>query len=95
MARKDRATLSPASTGPAGTAGTAPAPHPVRLARVAVGYTQQSLADAVGVTRQTIIAIEAGDYAPSVVLAIRVARLCACAVEDLWGPAADAVTTSA
>ena len=36
--------------------------------------TQQHLADAVGATRQTIIAIEAGHYAPSLELAFRIAR---------------------
>ncbi len=36
--------------------------------------TQQQLADKVGVTRQTIIATEAGKYAPSLPLAFRIAR---------------------
>ena len=36
--------------------------------------TQQQLADRVGVTRQTIIAIEAGKYSPSLPLAFRIAR---------------------
>ena len=36
--------------------------------------TQQALADAVGVTRQTIAAIEKAKYAPSLELAIRIAR---------------------
>lgn len=36
--------------------------------------TQQQLAEHVGVTRQTIIAIEAGKYAPSLPLAFRIAR---------------------
>jgi putative transcriptional regulator len=36
--------------------------------------TQQQLADRVGVTRQTIIAIEAGKYAPSLPLAFKIAR---------------------
>ena len=35
--------------------------------------TQQELADKVGVTRQTIIAIEGGKYAPSLDLAFRIA----------------------
>jgi putative transcriptional regulator len=66
--------------------------HPVRTARTAAGYTQQSLADAIGVTRQTIISIEGGEYAPSVILAIRIARICKTSVEELWGPAADAAS---
>jgi len=36
--------------------------------------TQQQLANKVGVTRQTIIAIEAGKYAPSLTLAFRIAK---------------------
>ncbi len=38
------------------------------------GVTQEQLGDAVGVSRQTIIAIERGNYTPSVLLAIKVAR---------------------
>jgi putative transcriptional regulator len=37
--------------------------------------TQQALADRVGVTRQTIIALESGKYAPSLMLALRIARV--------------------
>lgn len=36
--------------------------------------TQESLAEAVGVTRQTIISIEKGNYTPSVILALRISR---------------------
>ena len=36
--------------------------------------TQEQLARAVGVTRQTILAIERGNYSPSVLLALRIAR---------------------
>jgi putative transcriptional regulator len=60
----------------------------VRLARRAAGLTQQDLCATVQVSRQTIIAMEAGDYAPSVYLAIRVARALGTTVEDLWGAAA-------
>jgi putative transcriptional regulator len=71
---------------------SAAAHHPVRIARTAHGFTQETLANAVGITRQTVISIESGDYAPSVVLAIRIARCVQTTVEDLWGPAADALT---
>jgi putative transcriptional regulator len=50
----------------------------------AEGMTQQSLADAVGVTRQTIVAMETGTYTPSLALAIRIARVFACSVEDVF-----------
>jgi putative transcriptional regulator len=46
--------------------------------------TQQQLADKVGVTRQTIIAIEAGKYAPSLPLAFRIARTFRVSVEDVF-----------
>ena len=46
--------------------------------------TQQALADACGVTRQTIIALEAGRYAPSLELAFRIARAFGVGVEDVF-----------
>jgi putative transcriptional regulator len=46
--------------------------------------TQQQLADATGVTRQTIIAIESGKYAPSLPLAFRIARTFGVRVEDVF-----------
>lgn len=46
--------------------------------------TQQQLADRAGVTRQTIIAIEAGKYAPSLPLAFRIARSFGVGVEDVF-----------
>lgn len=46
--------------------------------------TQQELADSVGVTRQTIIAIEAGKYKPALVLGMKIARHFGVAVEQLF-----------
>ena len=46
--------------------------------------TQQQLADAAGVTRQTIIAIEAGKYAPSLTLAFRIARTFGVGIDDVF-----------
>ena len=57
----------------------------IRAARKEAGLTQQGLAAAVQVSRQTIIAMETGDYAPSVFLALRVARALGTPVEALWG----------
>ncbi|MDD5720298.1 MAG: helix-turn-helix transcriptional regulator [Candidatus Krumholzibacteria bacterium] len=48
------------------------------------GLTQQDLADRLGVTRQTIHAIEKGRYAPSVGLALRLAEVFGVRVEDLF-----------
>jgi len=41
--------------------------------RTARGATQEQLGEAVGVSRQTIIAIEKGNYTPSVLLALKIA----------------------
>ncbi len=46
--------------------------------------TQQALADKVGVTRQTIVAIEKGNYSPSLELAFRIARIFGAMVEDVF-----------
>jgi putative transcriptional regulator len=46
--------------------------------------TQQQLAEQVGVTRQTIIALEAGKYTPSLALAFRLAHTFGCRVEDVF-----------
>lgn len=46
--------------------------------------TQQALADHVGVTRQTIIALEGGAYTPSLALALRVAKVFDKSVEELF-----------
>ena len=46
--------------------------------------TQQELAEKAGVTRQTIIALEADRYVPSLLLAFRIARVFAVTVEDVF-----------
>lgn len=46
--------------------------------------SQQQLADMVGVSRQTIVSIEKGDYAPSVKLALLLAEKLGTAVEELF-----------
>lgn len=46
--------------------------------------TQQELADRVGVTRQTIIATEAGKYAPSLPLAFKIARTFGVPIENVF-----------
>jgi putative transcriptional regulator len=46
----------------------------VRRLREAAGMTQAELADRLGTSRQTIIAVEAEKYAPSLELAFRIAR---------------------
>ncbi len=46
--------------------------------------TQEELARRAGCTRQTIIALEAGRYTPSLALAFRIARSFGCRVEDVF-----------
>jgi putative transcriptional regulator len=46
--------------------------------------SQQALADAVGVTRQTIFSIEKGKFIPSTLLALKIARFFHKAVEDIF-----------
>jgi putative transcriptional regulator len=46
--------------------------------------TQQQLADEVGVSRQTIHAIETGRFVPSTLLALKIARLFEKGVEELF-----------
>ena len=48
--------------------------------------TQQELADRVGVTRQTIIALEAGNYNPSLELAYRIAKTFKLSIESVFEP---------
>jgi len=46
--------------------------------------TQQKLADAAGCTRQTIVALEAGRYTPSLGLAFRIARIFGLGLEEIF-----------
>lgn len=65
--------------------GGTPITNEIRRLRFEHGeMTQQALADACGVTRQTIIALEAGRYAPSLELAFRIARTFRVGVEDVF-----------
>jgi putative transcriptional regulator len=57
----------------------------VRRARLLAELTQAQLAEAVGVTRQTVVAIEAGDYAPSVYLALAICDRLGVTVEAVFG----------
>lgn len=61
----------------------------LRDKRAEYGLTQQELADAVGVSRQTIYAIEKSKYDPSLELAFKLARRFDCAVEELFHPELD------
>jgi len=56
----------------------------VREHRTEHGMTQEQLARMVGVSRQSIISIEKGQYIPSLPLALRLANAFNCRVEDLF-----------
>jgi putative transcriptional regulator len=56
----------------------------LKVYRAMRDMTQEELAREVGVTRQTIIAIEKGDYNPSLELAFRIARFFEAGVEDIF-----------
>lgn len=60
------------------------ATNAVRLRRLGLSLTQAELANAVSVSRQTVISIERGDYAPSVYLALRIAKKLNTTVEALF-----------
>ena len=48
------------------------------------GITQEELAQNIGVTRQTVIAIEKGNYTPSVLLAVKIASVFKKTVESIF-----------
>lgn len=56
----------------------------IRVARAEARMTQQELAEATGVSRQTINAIESGKFVPSTVLALKIARTFGKQVEDIF-----------
>ncbi len=63
-----------------------PITNRVRELREANGaMSQAALGEAVGVTRQTIIAIEQGRYSPSLETAFRISRLFGVGLEDVFG----------
>jgi len=58
----------------------------IRALRFAAGeMTQADLADRVGVTRQTVIAIEQGKYSPTLETAFQIARVFAVPLDDVFG----------
>ena len=56
----------------------------IREYRQLRGMTQQELADAVSVTRQTIVAIERGDYNPTVRLCIEICKVLGKTLDELF-----------
>lgn len=58
----------------------------LRARREEMGWSQQYLATALGVSRQTILSIEKGKYDPSLPLAFQIAGAFDCTIEDLFTP---------
>lgn len=56
----------------------------MKNARTQAGLSQQQLADRVGVSRQTINAIEKGDYNPTIRLCIGICRVLGLTLNDLF-----------
>jgi putative transcriptional regulator len=56
----------------------------VKVQRAIFNLTQAELADKIGVSRQTINAIEAGKYVPSTVLALKMAKLFEKSVNEIF-----------
>jgi molybdate-binding protein/DNA-binding XRE family transcriptional regulator len=61
-----------------------PTRNQLRSLRNRLALSQQELADAAGVTRQTIGGIEVGHFSPSVTVALRLAKALGCRVEDVF-----------
>ena len=56
----------------------------IRVERAIVKISQQQLADAIVVSRQTINAIELGKYVPSTILSLKIARYFGKPVEEIF-----------
>jgi putative transcriptional regulator len=56
----------------------------IRVERAIHDMTQQQLAEQIGVSRQTINAMESNKYVPSTVLALKIARLFGKTVEEIF-----------
>ena len=56
----------------------------VKVYRAMRDITQEDLAKSVGVTRQTVIAIERGNYNPSLELAFKIVRFFDAKIEDVF-----------
>lgn len=59
----------------------------IKVLRAERDWSQADLADRLGVSRQTVIAIEKGKYDPSLPLAFSIARTFGQAIEEIFDPA--------
>ena len=64
----------------------------LKVLRAERDWTQQDLADALSVSRQTVNSIEKGKYDPSLPLAFKIAQLFECHIEDVFKPIPEELT---
>lgn len=82
------AELATATTGipaPLNSVKRAGTPSPIAAQRTCWGMSEAELAEALGVSRQTVILIENGQYLPSLPLAFTIARFFGQTVDDFFG----------
>lgn len=58
----------------------------LKILRAERGWSQEHLAQRLGVSRQTVNAVETGRYEPSLSLAFKMARLFGCPIETIFEP---------
>jgi putative transcriptional regulator len=66
----------------------------LRVLRAERDWSQAELAERLGVSRQTVNAVETGKYDPSLPLAFRIAQLFALRIEEIFLPGDGQVTSS-
>jgi putative transcriptional regulator len=62
----------------------------LKVLRAERDLSQAQLADLLGIARQTVVALEAGKYAPSLPLAFKIGKIFSKAVEEVFDPDSDA-----
>jgi putative molybdopterin biosynthesis protein len=73
-----------ASTNPEKSANRPVFENRLRERRQTLGLSQKQLADMAGITRQAVCAVEAGQYSPATLVALQLAQVLHCKVEDLF-----------
>jgi putative transcriptional regulator len=69
-----------------GIADTSPVNNRLRVLRAERDWSQAELAERLGVSRQTVNAVETGKYDPSLPLAFKLAQLFGLRIEDVFQP---------
>ena len=67
----------------------------IKLIRIRLGLSQQDLAKEAGISRQMLGGVESGKYAPSVTIALSLATVLGCTVEDLFSLSEDSLNIEA